>query len=146
MNKRYAISLILLCAIPLLGMNQRNSKRNRKKSYSPREEVNRQMSERLVIKENNLSRWKDSLVEIELMSNNVDIIQNQINKIHRDYFSRTKEADENLDNFVQYKIENPREKQLVEIELDNIVRSIRNFNLEFDNIKTTNNVRRDSEK
>jgi hypothetical protein len=138
MNKYAIVHIIILFSLPIFGMNDRRHKKRDKINAATKKEFDRQMEDRIKIKQHNLNRWKDSLVEIELMSNNVDVMQRQIDNIYKNYFSGTEEAECNLEEYTKYKIDNPRERQPVEVELDNIVGHIRNFNIQFDEIKKLN--------
>jgi hypothetical protein len=138
MNKYAILRIILLLSLPILGMNEKIHKKRDKINAATKKEFDRQMEDRIKVKQHNLNRWKDSLVEIELMSNNVDVMQKQIDNIYKNYFSGTEEAECNLEEYTKYKIDNPRERLPVEVELDNIVGHIRNFNIEFDEIKKLN--------
>lgn len=129
------LRMILLLSLPILGMNEKRGRKRDKLSATTKKEFDRQMKDRIKIKQHNLNRWKDSLVEIELMSNNVDVMQQQIDNIYKNYFSGTEEAECNLEEYTKYKIDNPRDRLPVEVELDNIVGNIRNFNIKFDEIR-----------
>jgi hypothetical protein len=93
---------------------------------------------RIQIKMKQLEDWQDSLVEIELMSNYVDLLQDQLNAIYINYFSTTIGARLNREEHAKRKNLKPLELQSIEIELKEITQHIKVFNESFRIIKKSN--------
>jgi hypothetical protein len=123
---------------PVQSSAMENTK-NRKRSFlSTNEKKKKDETRRRQIKQKQLQDWHDSLVEIELMSNHVDILQDKLNGIRRDYFLGSIGSELNLAEYTRRKILEPSKMQPVEIELKEITDHIKIFNESFATIKKNN--------